>query len=68
MNRRGDVPYLGMIKLLEQAITKVQELPEEDQEVVAAVMLSMAGADAPVVRLDDKTRGNPRGSRASGTG
>jgi len=45
-----------MIKLLEEAITKVRELPDEDQEAVAAVMLSMAGADAPVVRLSDQTR------------
>jgi predicted transcriptional regulator len=45
-----------MTKLLEQAITKVRELPDEDQEAVAAVMLSMAGADAPVVHLDDETR------------
>jgi hypothetical protein len=45
-----------MTKLLEQAITKVRELPDEDQEAVAAVMLSMAGADAPIVRLDDATR------------
>jgi predicted transcriptional regulator len=45
-----------MINLLEEAITKVRELPDEDQEAVAAVMLSMAGADAPVVRLDDATR------------
>jgi predicted transcriptional regulator len=43
-------------KLLEQAIIKVRELPDEDQEAVAAVMLSMAGAESPVVRLDDATR------------
>ena len=46
----------AMTKLLEQAITKVRELPDEDQEAVAAVMLSMAGADSPVVHLDDATR------------
>jgi predicted transcriptional regulator len=45
-----------MIKLLEEAITKVRELPDEDQEAVAAVMLSMAGVDSPVVRLDNATR------------
>jgi predicted transcriptional regulator len=45
-----------MTKLLEQAITKVRELPDEDQEAVAAVMLSMAGADAPIVHLDDATQ------------
>jgi predicted transcriptional regulator len=45
-----------MTKLLEQAITKVRELPDEVQEAVAAVMLTMAGAEAPTVRLDDETR------------
>jgi hypothetical protein len=45
-----------MTKLLEQAIAKVRELPEEDQEAVAAIMLSMAGADSPIVHLDDATR------------
>jgi hypothetical protein len=43
-------------KLLEQAIDKVRELPDDEQEAVAAVMLQMAGADAPLVRLDDETR------------
>jgi predicted transcriptional regulator len=45
-----------MSKLLEQAIDKVRELPDEDQEAVAAVMLTMAGLEAPRVRLDDETR------------
>ncbi len=45
-----------MTKLLEQAITTVRDLPEEDQEAIAAVMLSMTGVDAPVVRLDQETR------------
>ena len=43
-------------KLLEKAIVTVRELPEEEQEAVAAVMLKMAGVEAPVVRLDDETR------------
>jgi len=43
-------------KLLEQAIDKVRELPEDEQEAVTAVMLQMAGADAPPVQLDDETR------------
>ena len=46
----------AMTKLLEQAIAKVRGLPDEDQEAIAAVMLTMARADAPVVRLDDETR------------
>lgn len=45
-----------MTKLLEQAINKVRELPDEDQEAVAMVMLTMAGADAPTIKLDDETR------------
>jgi predicted transcriptional regulator len=45
-----------MTKLLEKAIDKVRELPEDEQEAVAAVMLQMAGGDAPVVKLDDETR------------
>ncbi len=45
-----------MTKLLERAIAKVRELPEEEQDAVAAGLLSMAGEDAPVVRLDDDTR------------
>jgi hypothetical protein len=45
-----------MTDLFEEAITKVRELPDEDREAIAAVMLAMAGADAPVVRLDDRTR------------
>jgi predicted transcriptional regulator len=43
-------------KLLEKAIDKVRELPEDEQEAVAAVMLQMAGGDAPLVHLDDETR------------
>jgi predicted transcriptional regulator len=49
-----------MTSLLEQAIIKVRELPEEEQEAVAAVMLSMAGVDSPNVRLDDATRASIR--------
>jgi len=45
-----------MTKLLEKAIDKVRELPEDEQEAVAAVMLQMAGGDAPIVELDDRTR------------
>jgi len=45
-----------MTKLLEKAIDKVRELPEDEQEAVAAVMLQMAGGDPPVVKLDDETR------------
>jgi hypothetical protein len=35
-----------MTKLLEQAIAKVRELPEDEQDTLAEVMLAMANADA----------------------
>jgi predicted transcriptional regulator len=43
-----------MTKLLEQAIAKVQTLPEED--ALAALLLSVTNADGSVVPLDDETR------------
>ncbi|HUD89418.1 MAG TPA: hypothetical protein VMR17_23420 [Xanthobacteraceae bacterium] len=52
--------------LLEKAIGRVRELPEEEQEAVAAVMLQMAGADAPAVQLDDETRAAIREGVAQG--
>jgi predicted transcriptional regulator len=45
-----------MTKLLEQAIAKVRELPAEDQDAFAIALLSLAGEDTPLVRLDDETR------------
>ena len=53
-------------RLLEKAIDKVRELPEDEQEAVAAVMLQMAGADAPVVHLYDETRAAIREGVAQG--
>jgi predicted transcriptional regulator len=45
-----------MTKLLEEAIKKVRELPEADQNEAAEMLLSVASkSDAPV-RLDDETR------------
>jgi predicted transcriptional regulator len=45
-----------MTRLLEQAIAKVRELPDEDQDAVASLLLSIAGADASSVPLDARTR------------
>lgn len=45
----------GMTKLLEKAIAKVRELPEEDQDTVAVAVLAMA-EETPIVDLDDETR------------
>jgi hypothetical protein len=46
-----------MTKLLEQAIARVRELPEEDQDALATALLSLAGDTTEVVHLDDGTRG-----------
>jgi hypothetical protein len=43
-----------MTKLLEQAIAKVRELPEEEQDAIAIVLFSMA--DASAFPIDDETR------------
>jgi hypothetical protein len=45
-----------MTKLLEQAIAKLRELPEEEQDALAVALLSVAGGDADDVALDDEAR------------
>jgi predicted transcriptional regulator len=45
-----------MTKLLEQAIAKVRELPAEDQDALAAALLSLAGEATAPVELDHDTR------------
>jgi hypothetical protein len=45
-----------MSKLLERAIAKVQTLPEEDQEALAALLLSVTEGDGSAIPLDDETR------------
>ena len=45
-----------MTKLLDQAIAKVRELAEEDQDAIAIAVLSMAAADASTFPLDAETR------------
>jgi predicted transcriptional regulator len=44
-----------MTKLLDQAIAKVRELPEAEQDSLARVLLSMAEADASAFPLDAET-------------
>ena len=44
-----------MTKLLDQAIAKVRELPEEEQDSLACVLLSMAELDASAFPLDAAT-------------
>ena len=45
-----------MTKLLEQAIAKVRELPEADQDDAAELLLSVVSKFREPVRLDDETR------------
>jgi hypothetical protein len=45
-----------MTKLLEQAIARARELPEEEQDALAITMLAMTEGDASVLPLDDETR------------
>ncbi len=42
--------------MLEQAIAKVRELPEADQDEVAEMLLSVAAKKAKPVKLDEETR------------
>ena len=44
-----------MTKLLDQAIAKVRELPDEEQDSLARVLLSMAEMDASAFALDAAT-------------
>ena len=45
-----------MTKLLEKAIAKARELPEEDQDAVAIAMLTITEQGSPLLPLDDETR------------
>jgi hypothetical protein len=45
-----------MTKLLDQAIQKVRELPEAEQDEAAAFLLMLAAKRGRPVRLDDDTR------------
>jgi predicted transcriptional regulator len=45
-----------MTKLLEQAIAKVRTLPTEEQDALAAALLSMAEGDAADFLVDEATR------------
>jgi len=52
-----------MTKLLEEAIKKVRELPEADQDEAAEILLSVASKRGEPVRLDDETRAAIREGR-----
>ena len=47
---------LFMSKILEEAIKKVRELPEADQDEAAEMLLSVASKNARPIQLDDETR------------
>jgi hypothetical protein len=52
-----------MTKMLEEAIKKVRELPESDQDEAAEILLSVASKRAAPVTLDDETRAAIREGR-----
>lgn len=45
-----------MTKLLDQAIQKIRELPETEQDEAAEMLLALASKRAEPVHLDDETR------------
>lgn len=52
-----------MTKLLDQAIAKIRDLPEDDQDEAAEVLFSLASRRDGVVHLDDETRAAVRKGR-----
>ena len=46
-----------MSKLLEKAFAKARELPEDEQDSVAIMLLSMTSDDSQIEPNDDETRG-----------
>jgi hypothetical protein len=48
---------MTMTKLLERAIARARELPPEEQDVIAAILLSMTDAGtSQIAESDDETR------------
>ena len=45
-----------MTKLLEKAIAQARTLPPEEQDALAAMLLTMADDRAGIIPLDDETR------------
>ena len=45
-----------MTKLLEEAIAKVRELPESEQDDVAAMLMMVAGKEEEPIKLDNETK------------
>ncbi len=53
-----------MTKLLDDAINRVRELPEADQDEAAEILLALASKRAEPVHLADETRAAVREGRA----
>jgi hypothetical protein len=53
-----------MTKLLEDAIKKVRDLPESDQDEAAEMLLAVAARHAQPAELDDETRSAVREGQA----
>ena len=49
-----------MTKLLEKAIAQARALPPEEQDALAAMLLTMADDGAGIIPLDDETRASIR--------
>lgn len=45
-----------MTKLLDEAIARVRELPESEQDDAAEILFSLAAKRAQPIRLDEETR------------
>jgi hypothetical protein len=54
---------VSMSKLLDDAIEKIRELPESDQDEAAEMLLAVASKRSGPVRLDDETRAAVREGR-----
>ena len=52
-----------MTEMLEEAIQKIRELPEADQDEAAAILLSVASKSAEIVEIDAVTRAAIREGR-----
>ena len=53
-----------MTKLLEEAVKKIQQLPEAAQDEAAEILLSLAAKCSEPVQLDDATRKAVREGKA----
>jgi predicted transcriptional regulator len=53
-----------MTKLLDEAIDKVRQLPETDQDAAAELLLHLAARANGRIRLDDETRAAVQEGRA----